>query len=97
MVVNDDNNGIEINQGRNPLKASDDYGSVPDSDNDDLICDDGESCGAFPELDLPEPVTLTDADQDNVDFVVSFGLSTPTGQQASAERPSVRDGLRRLD
>ena len=68
--------------------------SGTDSDNDGFICDDGEACGAFPALDSPLIVEIDDASRTNLDFLVSFGLSTPTVQ--GGVRPP-RAGYRLLD
>lgn len=57
--------------------------SGTDSDDDGFICDDGESCGSFPELDLPTPLTISNADRNGIDFLVSFDLSTPTLSQTT--------------
>jgi serine protease len=47
-----------------------------DSDNDSLICEDGESCGLYPTLD--RAVTLeVDADIDGLDFVTGFPAEVP--------------------
>ncbi|WP_420464672.1 hypothetical protein [Panacagrimonas sp.] len=57
------------------------YGySGTDSANDGFIGDEGEACGAFPALDSPLIVEIDDASRTNLDFLVSFGLSTPTVQ-----------------
>ena len=68
-----------------------------DSDNDDLICDAGEACGAFRTTDAPEVLTIN-ADRANLDFISGFpvnlfNLSGPSN--AAATLPFQR--LRRSD
>ena len=45
-----------------------------DSDNDDLICDAGEACGAFRTTDAPEVLTIN-ADRANLDFISGFPVN----------------------
>ena len=45
-----------------------------DSDNDDLICDPGEACGAFRTLDAPEVLTIN-GDRSNLDFISGFPVN----------------------
>lgn len=66
--------------------------SGTDSDEDGLICDDGEACGAFPTLDSPQTLTVGPA-QSSRDFLVSFDLSAPAEQSAVS---SGARGYRRL-
>lgn len=68
--------------------------SGSDSDNDGLICDGGESCGAFPLLDSPRPVIVEGGNVEVADFLVSFGLGVSTATAQVIETPTV--GLRRL-
>ena len=42
-----------------------------DMNNDGIICGEGEACGAFPTLSLPESV-LVDRDRSSLDFSVGF-------------------------
>jgi len=55
-----------------------------DFDNDGLICDEGEACGAWPTLNQPAPWTLT-ADKTDLEFLV--GYDAGLGLQ-SAGRPA---------
>lgn len=48
-----------------------------DSDNDLLICDNGEACGAWLSLDQPITITL-DTDRDNLDFPIDFQVAIPS-------------------
>jgi serine protease len=68
-----------------------------DMNNDGLICDEGEACGAFPTLSLPESV-LIDRDRSGLDFSVGFqaragdailasDLSTSAGGTDGLARP----------
>jgi len=45
-----------------------------DSDNDNLICDPGEACGAFRTLDSPEVLTVN-ADRGDLDFISGFPVN----------------------
>ena len=45
-----------------------------DSDNDDLICDPGEACGAFRTLDAPEVLNIN-GDRSNLDFISGFPVN----------------------
>jgi hypothetical protein len=42
-----------------------------DSDNDDLLCDAGEACGAYRTLDAPE-VLIVEGDRSDLDFLSGF-------------------------
>jgi serine protease len=44
-----------------------------DTDNDGVICDRGEACGAYPTLDQPRALVV-DGDENGVDFLTGFGL-----------------------
>jgi serine protease len=61
-----------------------------DFDNDNVICEPGESCGIFPTLDDPATVTLETTDLDDLDFVISyrtnFEVSAAAGAATSAAR-----------
>lgn len=64
-----------------------------DSDNDDLVCDAGEVCGAWPTLGAPNPVTVENDDVAGLDFVAGFAVtlgSTATSVPAAglSRRPS---------
>ncbi len=73
-----------------------DYVILSGSDNDsDLnICDAGESCGGYPDLDSLQTITVADSDLVGLDFLVSYDLVV--GNQALAERIG-REGFRRRD
>jgi serine protease len=65
-----------------------------DSDNDDLVCDAGEACGAWPTIGAPTPLEVTGAGNvSGLDFGVGFDVSLGAGA-ASAGAP--RGGVRRL-
>ena len=63
-----------------------------DSDNDDLVCDAGEVCGAWPTLGAPTPLTVEADDVTGLDFVAGFAV-TLGSNAASAPTAS---GYRRL-
>lgn len=56
--------------------------SGSDSDNDLLICDGGESCGAYPVLGEPSIVTIDSSSASNINFISSF--SSNISVQASS-------------
>ena len=56
-----------------------------DSDNDLLLCDAGEACGAYPTRGLSTPLLL-DGDRLDADFLVLFGSSFDSGTLASSQR-----------
>jgi serine protease len=43
-----------------------------DRDNDNVVCDPGEACGAWPTMGVPTALEVT-ADQNGLDFLVGFG------------------------
>ena len=68
-----------------------------DADNDLLICDAGEACGAY--LTVDQPIRLeVDADLEGLDFPVEYRINIPTldslSDQISArtQREIVRSG-----
>lgn len=61
-----------------------------DSDDDGLICDEGEACGAFPSLDSPASIRLQGTPRVGVDFAVSFDLSVTTTQSVTTPRRGYR-------
>jgi serine protease len=65
-----------------------------DSDDDGLICDAGEACGAWPTLGVPTPLEVAGASVTGLTFVVGFdgGLAL---QSVGARLPE--GGVRRLD
>ena len=64
-----------------------DFGEVPagtyqiyagtDLDNDFLICDPGEACGAWLTIDQPQSITLA-SDREDVDFAIEYLVVIPT-------------------
>jgi serine protease len=59
-----------------------------DSNNDGIICDAGEACGAYLALDAPTPITLN-ADTSGLDFATGFvfPVSTQTTDGATSQHP----------
>jgi serine protease len=64
-----------------------------DSDDDGLICDAGEACGAWPTIGVPTVVTVTGADVAGLDFLAGFEVSLGA---ASTHRALPTSGFRRL-
>ena len=68
-----------------------DFGEVPagtyqiyagtDLDNDFLICDPGEACGAWLTIDQPQSITLA-SDREDVDFAIEYLVVIPTTASA---------------
>jgi serine protease len=58
-----------------------------DSDNDDLVCDAGEVCGAWPTMNAPTAVTVGTASQTGLDFVAGFSVSFGTTSAVAPPRP----------
>ncbi|MET0064772.1 MAG: S8 family peptidase [Candidatus Thiodiazotropha sp.] len=56
-----------------------------DMDMDNLICDAGESCGAYPTLSQPNVITVGSSSISNLDFTTSFEYQSPTGASSSDE------------
>jgi serine protease len=65
-----------------------------DLDNDFLICDGGEACGAWPTLGSPEVLDVT-SDLSGLDFVTGFQQSVGTSAASPGGSPADA-GLRRL-
>ncbi|MEM1191592.1 MAG: S8 family serine peptidase [Pseudomonadota bacterium] len=65
-----------------------------DLDNDLLICDAGEACGAYLTIDQPLTVVL-DQDRDDLDFPIEYLIALP-GTAESANENSGRIGGRRV-
>lgn len=62
-----------------------------DADNDLIICDPGEACGAWPVLDSEQPEIEVDRDIGDLDFSTSFNAGIISTQEAgSAETLPVR-------
>jgi serine protease len=64
-----------------------------DSDNDDLVCDAGEVCGAWPTLGAPNPLTVGNDDVTGLDFVAGFAVTLGSN---AASAPASSGGYRRL-
>lgn len=64
-----------------------------DSDNDDLICDEGEACGAYPTIGVPTPI---DATQSRSGLGFGAGFEVPLGS-ASPGGAAGKEGFRLLD
>ncbi|MGB1439778.1 MAG: S8 family serine peptidase, partial [Luminiphilus sp.] len=64
-----------------------------DNDNDLFICDAGETCGAWPSLDFPEFLEITD-DLDGLDFSSDYQVSLPD-ISATSLRPTTTDRFAR--
>ncbi len=60
-----------------------------DMDMDNLICDAGESCGAYPTLSQPSVITIGSASLSNLDFTTSFEYQSPTGASVTETGPAV--------
>ncbi len=45
-----------------------------DSNNDGYLCDEAEACGAYPSLNSPEAVTITE-DMDGIDFITDININ----------------------
>ncbi len=59
-----------------------------DLDNDLLICDSGEACGAYLTIDQPLTITL-DRDRDDIDFPIEYLIALP-GAAAAEENGTIR-------
>ncbi|MES9990743.1 MAG: S8 family peptidase [Candidatus Thiodiazotropha sp.] len=67
-----------------------------DMDMDDIICDAGESCGAYASVAQPSIIEVTDSDVTDRDFITSFEYQSPSSSQSFGN--SARSLLlRRLD
>ena len=60
-----------------------------DNDNDLLICDSGETCGAWPSIDFPEIITINE-DLTDLNFTSNYQVSLPDSS-ASNLRPVTTD------
>ncbi|MEW8261413.1 MAG: hypothetical protein AB2736_03555, partial [Candidatus Thiodiazotropha taylori] len=56
-----------------------------DMDMDNLICDNGESCGAYPTLSQPNVITVGSGAVNGLDFSATYEYQTPTSSALSAE------------
>jgi serine protease len=79
---------VNINSG----SASFSFSSIPsgdylivagsDMDMDNLICDAGESCGAYPTLSRPEVITVGSGSVSGLDFSSSYEYQSPSSSSA---------------
>ena len=63
-----------------------------DNDNDGLLCDEGEACGAYATLSLPDAIRLGTADIADRDFLIGYRPDILTAQAAGA--PSAIERMR---
>jgi serine protease len=77
--------------------ASGDYFIVAgsDMDMDGIICDAGESCGAYATASQPSVITVESSDVSELDFTTSYEFQTPTSQSLEDTTSSLV--LKRLD
>ncbi len=61
-----------------------------DADDDAILCDAGEACGAFPTLDLPEFIAVN-GDLSNLDFESGFRVNLVTNNAANAKADGADD------
>ncbi len=66
-----------------------------DADNDLLICDAGEACGAWLTTDQPIRIAV-DADIDELDFPVEYLVALPSLSQAAADSQRDKKTVKRL-
>jgi serine protease len=59
-----------------------------DSDDDALLCDAGEACGAYGTLDSPETLTVDGVDLDNIDFTSEFRVNLNSSSTTSTTNSS---------
>jgi len=57
-----------------------------DSDNDLLVCDAGESCGAYPTLGVSTPVDVN-SNVSSLDFITTFGSTLAQSAQSGNAQP----------
>ena len=55
-----------------------------DADDDAILCDAGEACGAYPTLDSPEFIAIND-DLAGLDFESNFRINLTTNNQADTQ------------
>jgi serine protease len=66
-----------------------------DADNDFIICDPGEACGAYLTLDQPSDIAVVDADSSGIDFPIGHSVSIGTFAEDPGASPTAPDGYRR--
>ncbi len=67
-----------------------------DADNDSLICDAGEACGAYLTTDQPIQIDL-DGDLEDIEFPVEYRVAIPTLSSSLAQPKKLKaDGIPRL-
>lgn len=91
-----DSNGNYEFRGLEPGRYVINAGS--DIDVDLLICQSGETCGAYPSLGAEQVIELTDTDRTNVDFVVSVVGGFNSNTSASIQsRPIAGNVIKNTD
>jgi serine protease len=65
-----------------------------DNDNDGLLCDEGEACGAYATLSLPDAIRLGTADITEREFLIGYRPDILAAQAAGAPSALERMGLR---
>jgi serine protease len=68
-----------------------------DMDMDGLICDAGESCGAYATAAQPSVVTVESSDVTELNFTTSYEYQSPSSSSQSLESQATHRVLRRLD
>ena len=58
-----------------------------DADDDAILCDGGEACGAYPPLDSPEFIAIND-DLTGLDFESNFRINLTSNSQADTQTGS---------
>lgn len=66
-----------------------------DADNDFVICDPGEACGAYLTLDQPSDIAVVDADASGINFPIGHAVSIGTFAEDSGASPNAPAGYRR--
>jgi serine protease len=60
-----------------------------DMDMDNLICDGGESCGAYPTVSQPSVITVGSGSVNGLDFTTSYEYQTPNSLSTGGTRESL--------
>jgi serine protease len=95
LVNNSTNEVLQDEVNTNTGSGSFSFSSVPageyyivagsDMDMDNLICDSGESCGAYPTVSQPSIITVGSATRSGLDFTATYEYQTPTSSSFSAD------------
>jgi len=64
-----------------------------DADDDAILCDAGEACGAFPTLDAPQFIPIN-SPLESVEFEAGFRVLFGTTKTSSAIQPAPKETLR---